>query len=375
VDLEEETHSSESFAEADDAAAPSPSISEAPPGKEVSEPWYKHPFWWIIGILVIAGIGVGITMWWLHARLFESTDDAFIDTHIVLVAPQVAGRVDQVLIKDNQDVEKGQLLVKIDPADYQVSLAMAQAALAEAQGKLQQAEAQKAVAEANAQQAKAQVQVVQANARNAQQELQRYQKLSSAAVSQQQVDSATAAAASSAAQVEAAQKQAAAAAAEANAAVTAIATAKAAVGSAQAKIDQAKLRLSYTEIRAPEAGHVTRKSVVPGNYVETGQQLMAIVPRDVWVTANFKETQLTDMKPGQPVDISVDAFPDLDLHGRVDSIQAGSGAVFSLLPPQNATGNYVKVVQRVPVKITFDELPDHPRLAPGLSVEPKVKVR
>jgi membrane fusion protein (multidrug efflux system) len=120
---------------------------------------------------------------------------------------------------------------------------------------------------------------------------------------------------------------------------------------------------------------VTRKSVVVGNYVQVGQQLMAIVPHEVWVTANFKETQLPNMKPGQPVQISVDAFPDVELHGQVQSIQRGSGAVFSLLPPQNATGNYVKVVQRVPVKITFDDIPQGLRLSPGMSVEPTVKVR
>jgi membrane fusion protein (multidrug efflux system) len=359
---------------AEEAGAPSPSISEAP-SPETEQPWYKKPLWWVVGLLVIAALAVGITLWWLHARQYESTDDAFIDAHIVLVAPQVAGRVQQVLVKDNQDVSKGQLLLKIDPAEYQVALDQAQAALAEAQGKLAQAQAQKSVADANAAQAQAQVQVVQANARNAQQELNRYQQLSRAAVSQQQLDNATAAATSSAAQVQAAQKQAAAAAAQANAAVTAIATAKATVASAQAKIDQANLMLSYTQIRATEAGLVTRKSVVPGNYIQVGQQLMAIVPHEVWVTGNYKETQLADMKPGQPVEISVDAYPDLDLHGHVDSIQAGSGAVFSLLPPQNATGNYVKVVQRVPVKITFDSLPDHPRLAPGMSVEPTVKVR
>jgi membrane fusion protein (multidrug efflux system) len=360
---------------ADEAGAPSPSISEPPPDQARETPWYKRPLWWIIGLIVIAAVAAIVVLWWLHARQYESTDDAFIDAHIVLVAPQVAGRVQQVLVKDNQDVSKGQLLVKIDPADYQVALDQSQAALAEAQGKLAQAQAQKSVADANAAQAQAQVQVVQANARNAQQELNRYQQLSRAAVSQQQLDNATAAATSSAAQVQAAQKQAAAAAAQANAAVTAITTAKAAVASAQAKIDQAKLMLSYTQIHASEAGLVTRKSVVPGNYIQVGQQLMAIVPHEVWVTGNYKETQLANMRPGQPVEISVDAFPDLDLHGHVDSIQAGSGAVFSLLPPQNATGNYVKVVQRVPVKITFDSLPDQPRLAPGMSVEPTVKVR
>jgi membrane fusion protein (multidrug efflux system) len=153
-------------------------------------------------------------------------------------------------------------------------------------------------------------------------------------------------------------------------------TARAAVGQAQARLDQAKLNLSYTTIVAPFDGRITARTVQLGNYISPGQALFALVPRYVWVTANFKETQLTYMRPGQPVTVHVDAYPNQDFKAKVDSLQAGSGARFSLLPPENAVGNYVKVVQRIPVKIVFDEeLPTNLDIAPGMSVEPKVKVK
>ena len=153
-------------------------------------------------------------------------------------------------------------------------------------------------------------------------------------------------------------------------------TAAAAVQQAEAKLPQAELNLSYTKIIAPVDARVTARTVQPGNYVQPGQTLLAMVPRNVWVTANFKETQLTYMRPGDPVELSVDAYPNQNFKGRVDSLQVGTGARFSLLPPENAVGNYVKVVQRVPVKIVFDEpLPTNLDIAPGMSVVPKVKVK
>ena len=153
-------------------------------------------------------------------------------------------------------------------------------------------------------------------------------------------------------------------------------TATAAVQQAEARLQQAELNFSYTKIIAPMDGRVTARTVQPGNYVQPGQALLALVPKDVWVTANFKETQLTYMRPGQPVELRVDAYPNRKFKGHVDSLQAGTGARFSLLPPENAVGNYVKVVQRVPVKIVFDDpLPDGLDIAPGMSVVPEVKVR
>jgi membrane fusion protein, multidrug efflux system len=155
-----------------------------------------------------------------------------------------------------------------------------------------------------------------------------------------------------------------------------VSAAKAEVAAAQAELHQAELQNSYTEVAAPEAGRVTNKSIEPGNYVQVGQPLFAIVPQHVWVTANFKETQLAAMRPGQPVEVEVDAYPERSLRGHVDSIQAGSGARFSLLPPENATGNFVKVVQRVPVKIALDEQPEVAQvLGPGMSAVPDVKVK
>jgi len=330
----------------------------------------------VIALAGLAAVGGGV-MWWLAARDYESTDDAFIDVHMVRVAPQVAGRVAAVPVDDNQTVVAGQLLVKIDPAPLQAKLAQAVANQANTAGGLAQAKAQRAVVEADAARARAQVGVAQANASNAIIALKRSQGLAaSAAFSRQQYDDATANAASTAANLVAAQKNQ--ASAEAQLAVTEsrIDTAEAALNSAKAQVEQARLDLSYTEIFAAEAGHIAHKNVSPGDYVQVGQTLAALVPLDVWVTANFKESQLARMRVGQPVEITIDAYPDKTFRGHVDSVQRGSGPAFSLLPPENATGNYVKVVQRVPVKIVFDDPLDPGRpLGPGMSVVPSVKVR
>jgi membrane fusion protein (multidrug efflux system) len=329
----------------------------------------------IITIIVATGLGIGIPLL-IAAANVESTDDAFIDADVVRAAPQVAGRVLAVAVDDNQLVERGHLLVQIDPRDYQVKVQDAKAGLAEAQGKLDQANAQLNVTAADADQADAQVGVARANATNAAEDLHRYTTLEARAISQQMKDAATAAAHSTAAALTAAERKAASARAQVEFARTQIATAAAAVDTAKAKLDQANLDLSYTELRAAIDGRVTRKSVQPGNYLQVGQQVLALVPTDVYVTANFKETQLEHMHGGEPVEIDVDAYPHHPFHGHVDSLQAGTGAAFSLLPPENATGNYVKVVQRVPVKIRIDDKfdPAYP-LAPGMSVEPDVRVR
>jgi membrane fusion protein, multidrug efflux system len=330
-------------------------------------------------LLVVAGLAAigGGVLWWLAARQYETTDDAFIDVHMVRVAPQVAGRVALVPVDDNQAVAASQLLVKIDPAPLQAKLAQAVANQANAAGGLAQAKAQRAVVEADAARARAQVGVAQANASNAIIALKRSQGLAaSAAFSRQQFDDATANAASTAAALVAAQKNQASAEAQLLVTESRIETAEAALSGAKAQVEQARLDVSYTEIFASEAGHIAHKNVSPGDYVQGGQTLMALVPLDVWVTANFKESQLARMRVGQPVEISIDAYPDKTLRGHIDSFQRGSGPAFSLLPPENATGNYVKVVQRVPVKIVFDDPLDPSRpLGPGMSVVPSVKVR
>ena len=226
---------------------------------------------------------------------------------------------------------------------------------------------------------RAEVGVAQANAANAAIDVKRYQELArihSAALSQQQLDNSTANAKSTAATLAAAQRKVDAADAQIAFAETQVQTAEADLQSATAQVEQAQLDLSYTKLLAPVAGHIAHKNVAVGDYVQTGQNLMALVPNDVWVTANFKETQLDHMRAGQPVEIDVDAYPERTFRGHVDSIQAGSGAAFALLPPENATGNYVKVVQRVPVKIVFDD-PSNARrlLGPGMSVVPYVRIR
>ena len=229
--------------------------------------------------------------------------------------------------------------------------------------------------EAKAEQQKAAVVAAQAESARAAADLTRYQSVESRAISRSQLDQATAQQRTTAATVEVAGSQAKAAEAQAELSRVSEAAAEARVEQARAKLRQAELNLSYAKVTAPIAGRVTQRTVEAGIYVQTGQALLALVPDEVWVVANFKENQLERMRPGQPVSIRIDAYPGHEFKGHVDSIQAGSGARFSLLPPENALGNYVKVVQRVPVKIVFDETLDATLdIAPGLSVAPKVKV-
>ena len=331
----------------------------------------------LVVVAVVMGVGLAVAIPYLIATAgHEDTDDAFVDADVVHAAPQVAGRVLAVAVGDNQDVRKGDLLVKIDPRDYEVRVRDAKAALAESQGKLDQATAQKAVTAADADEADAQVNVAEANAVNAAADLKRYTQLGVRAISQQQKDGAVAQASGTAAALVAARRRATAGRAQVDLAAAQIQTAAAVVDDSRAKLDQADLDLSYTELRAAVDGRVTRKAVEPGNYVQVGQQLLAVVPTVVYVTANFKETQVERMHQGNPVDVHVDAYPHHTFHGHVQSLQAGTGAAFSLLPPENATGNFVKVVQRVPVKITFDDRPDPAYLlAPGMSAEPDVTIK
>jgi membrane fusion protein (multidrug efflux system) len=342
-------------------------------------PLYKRPIFRIALVIVIVGITIGGIVWWLSVRYRITTDDAFVATHNTTVSPRVSGHVEQILVDDNQYVKKGDLLVVLDDRDFIESLKSYQAALEMAQAQSLQAQSQVASAKASVAQAQADVVSAQANAAQAQSDLERYesvQKLDPRAVSKQQVDQSTATARTTAAQLEANKQKQGAAEAQVKVAQAQIVAAQAAIDKAKADVENARLQLSYAKIYAAEDGQVTNRSVEVGNYITPGQALMALVPwnlKNVWVNANFKETQLRHMRVGQPVKIHVDAY-DMDVTGHVESIQAGSGAAFSLLPPENATGNYVKVVQRVPVKITFDQLPDQ-RLASGMSVEPTVNTR
>ena len=378
-----------------------------------------------VGLLALIVIVGGIFAW-RYFTSYESTDDAQIDGHINSVSARVSGHVIKLNVDDNQYVEKGTVLVEIDPADYEIGAAQARADYedAEAQASVsdinvpitdvstssQVAAAQAGVATAKAGVAAARQQfdaaqatVRQADANNvkAQNDLVRYKQLiDKQEISQQQYDQAIASAQAAAATVEAAKANAVAAQAqidqaqgkllEANAdlrtAQTApqtmratrsrAASAKANADRKKAQLDQALLNLQYTKVIAPVTGIVSDRTVEVGQNVQVGQEMMKVIPlEDIWVTANFKETQLRNMKPGQKVDIEVDATGKT-YKGQVDSIAGASGSRFSLLPPENATGNYVKVVQRIPVKIIFDKdaLKGH-ELRPGMSVEPKVWIR
>lgn len=357
----------------------------------------------------------------------ESTDDAQIDGHINPVSARIAGNVIRVNVDDNQYVEAGKVLVEIDPRDYQVAVERAKAELADAQATAEAARvgvpiafvntssqvttaqagvesvrASVTAAEKQFEAAQAKVREAEAGNVKAQADLSRYQQLvAKDEISRQQYDQAVAAAAASSAMLDAARAAAVAAEqqvteargkvrqtqAELQSALTApqqvsvtrsrAAAAQAAVEKFKAALEQAQLNLQYTTVRAPVSGIVGKKSVEVGQNVQAGQPLLAVVPKeDIWVTANFKETQLKNMRPGQPVVISVDAYGGRKYKGHVDSMAAATGASFSLLPPENATGNYVKVVQRVPVKIVFEkgQDPEH-LLRPGMSVEPTVMTR
>jgi membrane fusion protein, multidrug efflux system len=383
-------------------------------------------------ILLFAGVIAALALlvfgvrYVVYARAHESTDDAFIDGHIVGVSPKVASYVARVYVDDNTHVKAGELLVELDPRDFEARLAQARANLAAAVQQqraaalnarvvertagagVQQAEAAVATAErqvdgarSRLEQARAVVVSAEAEATRAAADARRYENLvKRGSVSRQERDNAAATNDKAVAELDAARKAQQAAAdalrqqeaqlgqerarlASAQAAPDQIAQSRAEADRLaaqilqyQAAVHQAELDLSYTKLYAAESGRVTRKSVEPGAYVQVGQTLFSIVPDRVWVVANFKETQLRHMRPGQPATVRVDAYPDRVFRGHVDSIQAGSGARFSLLPPENATGNYVKVVQRVPVKIVIDEVPDPQHvLGPGMSAVPEVRVR
>ncbi|HEY3786539.1 MAG TPA: HlyD family secretion protein [Steroidobacteraceae bacterium] len=330
-----------------------------------------------IGAVLLVLLAVG-AIWWWHASGFENTDDAFIDARTVRVAPRVSGQVSGVLVTDNQFVRAGQVLAEIDPADTQSVLDQAAAQQSQADTALGQAQADVQVAETQRKQAIAAESGADAQALNAEQDLRRYRALKAStpqAVAQGQLDQAIAAARSAAAQRESAREQIRGADAQIVAARAAVAGAEARLETSHAQLHQAQLNLGYTRVLAPVDGHIARRTVAVGSYVAPGQELLAIVPLQVWVTANFKENQLARIRPGQSVTVHVDACPGVDLDARVDSIQRGAGQAFALLPAENATGNFVKVVQRVPVKIVLEDLPRNCPLGPGMSVEPSVRVR
>ncbi|ELY6273556.1 HlyD family secretion protein [Cronobacter muytjensii] len=336
----------------------------------------------ILGIVVIIMM-VGALIWWLMTRNLETTDDAFIEGDAVTVAPKVAGYVTELRVKDNQRVKKGDLLVVIDPRDATAQRDQARAQLSLAESQLHQAQAQLALAKvqypAQRDQAKAQVLRAEAELANARAEYQRQRGVDPRATSRQNIDaasaqlrSAEAGLANAKAQLEVAEQVQ----LQIRQQETNVEARESQVAQARAQLQTAELNLSYTEVRAPFDGFVTKRNVQNGTLVQAGSALFSLVSPEIWVVANFKESQLERMRPGNKVAISVDAFPDLELEGHVESIQQGSGSRFSAFPAENATGNFVKIVQRVPVKIVIDkglENWDQP-LPLGLSVEPEVTV-
>jgi membrane fusion protein (multidrug efflux system) len=407
------------------AHKPTPKKEEAPrPRKSLGRKMREHPIKLLIVLLILAGAAYGGVRLMNYFESYESTDDAQIDGDIYAITSRIAGTVKAVHVEDNQAVKAGDLLVELDPADYDVALSQTKAALSESQSlvavarpnvpltttttettlatsatAIAQARAAVAGAQRDYDSAVADIRRAEADSAKAQADLERYKQLiAKDEISKQQYDTAEAAAKSAAANVDA--KRATAEAAqrtiEENQArleesqtrqVEAqstrpqqIAIQDATVKSREASatrqrtlVDQALLNLSYTKIFAPVDGIIGKKNAEPGQQIAAGQQLMADVPvGNIWVTANFKETQLKKMRPNQRVTIHVDSY-DRDYDGYVESVAGATGARFSLLPPENATGNYVKVVQRVPVRIRFKEGqdPNH-QLRPGMSVDPKV---
>jgi membrane fusion protein (multidrug efflux system) len=326
-------------------------------------------------VVVALAIWLGWKWWW--GRTHVTTDDAQVEGHIVPVLPKVGGFVAEVKVNDNQPVKANDLLVRIDDRDYRAKLAQAEAeldlALAAAgkEGQTGQAAAQVAAARAAAAAARSSVEQALANADKAQKDLERTQGLiAKKMVSPQALDAAQAAARAAQAQLKASRENAASAGEQVTAYGAALQAAFAKVASARAARDLAAMQLADTRIAAPAAGLVGSKSVEPGQFVQAGQALMSVVPLDdVWVVANMKETEVRGIRPGAAADIDVDAFPDVTFKGTVDSLAPATGARFSLLPPDNATGNFTKVVQRVPVKILVKQSGDSARLLrPGMSV-------
>ena len=350
---------------------------DKPDADKKPRPLYQRVLLILLVLVVLAAAGVGGYFYYEYAKQFESTDDAFVDGHIVQIDAKVAGYVVAMLVDDNQLVKAGDVLIQIDPRDFQAQLDQMLAAQEAAKAKVEQARATLNESKAALSTAQANVAAAQAATQRDAAELARYKTLrGSGSITPEEYDKADADAKSSRAS-EAATR------AQVGEAEATIATNQAALVTSQAEFDQAvaatraaQITLGYTKITAPITGRVTRRTVEKGNLVQQGTSLFALVEQNMWVTANFKETQLTYMEKDQAVEIEIDTYPDRHLAGHIDSFQRGSGQRFSLLPPENATGNYVKVVQRVPVKILFNEPPPADMiLGPGMSIVPTVKVR
>ena len=373
--------------EADDHESHGAGRSEAGKGKEGQEkddderdsgPRSKKPLIIVAAVVVVLAI-VGFIVWFAR-RNEVSTDDAYTDGNVVTMVPKISGYVVQLDIDDNVHVKKGDLLVRIDPRDYLTARSQAEAALALAKAQLQSAQEALRIARvqfpAQLMTAEAQQQAAAAVLEQARQQYARQHEVDKRATTQETIDASTSQKLSSAANLKSAKAQVEVARLvpeQIRQAAAAVAEREAQVRQAEAQLAQADLNLSYTEIRAPSDGFVTQRSVQLGDFVTAGATMFLIVTPDVWVTANFKESQIGRMRPGDRVDLEIDAYSGYKLSGYVQSIQYGSGSRFSAFPAENATGNFVKIVQRVPVKIVIDRGLDPNRPLPlGLSVSPVV---
>jgi membrane fusion protein (multidrug efflux system) len=327
----------------------------------------------VVAVIALLALGAGGRMWY-RSHYFVETENAYVSGHVHPVSARIAGVVTRVLVDDNQMVKAGDTIAELDPADQHVKVEQIEAQIASAQQQVLQADAQLAQVRAQASAATAQVAQAQAQAVRAKQDADRFGQLYNdqmKAVSKAEVDAANAARAGATAEVAARRDNAAAAQAQIAAAGSGRDVLKAQVKVLQAQLKDARQQLAYNRIVAPAAGRVGKRSVEVGSRIQPGQQLAAVVQDDVWVTANFKETQLAGLQPGQQVNLEVDALPGQHLVGRVDSFSPASGNQFALLPADNATGNFTKIVQRVPVKITLDPADRKKlagRLVPGMSV-------
>lgn len=350
--------------------------------KEKATDWLRTPKHKLIALAVLAVLilaTIAGILWWLEARKWKKTDNAYIRGPIARLSPGVSGNVTRVFVVDNQVVQAGQPLAAISVGSYDMAVRQAEAEHAAAEAAVLQAEAGLVTARAQVRQAAAAARARDAEATAAARDYARYASLSAGAVAEAQRDRAAAQAASARETATAADETTRALAARIGQAKADIAAARARVQQALANLANAKLRRGDAMVLAPIGGRVTQFDIEPGDYLAPGQPLAAIVGHARWVEANFKEDQLRLMRPGQPVELHIEAWSDFLLEGYVESFQAGSGAQFSALPPQNATGNWVKTVQRIPVKIrfrdnAFRDFPARADVVPGLSVNAAVKV-
>lgn len=373
----EETNNNEKINEKDaENVETKPAMQEESDDDEDDDrPSYKKKRVIVPTITAIVFFLIGI-YFMVHSMHFQSTDDAFVEGHIVSIAPRVSGPVEQMLITDNQPVKKGDLLIVIDPNDYEAKLAQSKAKLAQAKASLKISEDDITKFESGLEESGHDIVSTKSKLDFAQKDFKRYSAMYKEGISSKQDydHSKTGLIVAQAGHKSAVEKEKAARAMLESAKAKREAT-LAEIEKLEAEVKTDELNLSYTKIYAPQDGLITNRNVEQGNYVQTAQPMFAIVPETVWVVANFKETQLTYMKPGQNVNVKIDTYPGKKFKAKVDSIQRATGAKASLFPPENAVGSYVKIVQRVPVKIVFTEDISKYNIVPGMSVVPEVKVR